>query len=92
MSETETDWTEQALCASITTDLWFDYPPQAAVNVCNECPARIDCLQWALQHNETLGVWGGWTEQQRAQWLEWPQRRVCIVCGERSQLPKCPTC
>lgn len=32
--------------------------------VCKTCPVRIECLQWALDHDE-LGVWGGTTDDDR---------------------------
>lgn len=36
-----------------------------AMNICAECPVRVECLENALAKNETFGIWGGKTEQQR---------------------------
>lgn len=29
------------------------------------CPMRAQCLQYALDHNEKFGVWGGTSERER---------------------------
>ena len=33
--------------------------------VCAGCPVRVDCLDWALEHSERHGVWGGYTVKER---------------------------
>ncbi|HET7110158.1 MAG TPA: WhiB family transcriptional regulator [Gemmatimonadales bacterium] len=44
---------------------------QAAKSVCNgldgqpACPVKQECLEFALQHHEKFGVWGGRTERER---------------------------
>lgn len=40
---------------------------------CNPCPVRLQCLQWALQHHEQWGIWGGLDSRQRNKLLK--QRR-----------------
>jgi len=27
--------------------------------MCDTCPVKAPCLQWALDHNEQFGIWGG---------------------------------
>lgn len=39
--------------------------PAQAKQLCEGCPVRAECLQWALDHEE-FGVWGGTTEEERA--------------------------
>jgi WhiB family transcriptional regulator, redox-sensing transcriptional regulator len=60
-----------ALCKGEDPGTWF--PPgtsQVAIwkakKVCAACPARVECLQWALQAGEMEGVWGGTTPTERA--------------------------
>lgn len=36
-----------------------------AKKVCFNCPVRLECLQYALDHDERFGVWGGATERER---------------------------
>jgi WhiB family redox-sensing transcriptional regulator len=58
-----------ALCRQGDTDWWFSFDGtehrDAAVAICRACPCRVDCLEWALEHNEQYGIWGGLTERQR---------------------------
>lgn len=35
-----------------------------AKKICSSCPLAVDCLAYALKHNE-VGIWGGTTEDQR---------------------------
>lgn len=35
-----------------------------AIFICEPCPIRKQCLEWAL-HHEQYGIWGGTTEWQR---------------------------
>lgn len=39
---------------------------KAAKAVCEECPVREQCLDWAVETNQEFGVWGGKTERERA--------------------------
>lgn len=34
--------------------------------VCDGCPVRVECLDYALTANEREGVWGGLTPRERA--------------------------
>lgn len=33
--------------------------------VCAGCAVSAECLAWALEHNETFGVWGGTSSRER---------------------------
>lgn len=33
--------------------------------VCSTCPVETECLEYAMQSSDTLGIWGGKTERQR---------------------------
>lgn len=63
---------DDAACAtSGDPDLWHEpkkHPAlrEAAVKICNGCPARVACLEWAIDHNEHQGIWGGLLEEERA--------------------------
>lgn len=39
---------------------------QHAINMCNSCDVREQCLEYALQHDERDGIWGGKTPRERA--------------------------
>lgn len=60
----------RALCAE--TDPEAFYPEKggsirAAKAVCAGCDVRLQCLSWALEHDEKFGVWGGLAERERRQ-------------------------
>ncbi|WP_374198573.1 WhiB family transcriptional regulator [Streptomyces scabiei] len=38
---------------------------EAAKQVCNGCPVRAECLEFALDTNQDSGVWGGTSEDKR---------------------------
>jgi WhiB family redox-sensing transcriptional regulator len=63
-------WIADALCAQVGGDDHFPAKTDTeaarrALKVCRRCEVAEQCLQYALQHNETRGVWGGKSAQQR---------------------------
>ncbi len=62
------DWATRAACRGLDPDLFFPErgePTREARTVCNQCPVRVDCLNYALDNNERFGMWGGLSERQR---------------------------
>lgn len=55
-------WMADALCTSVGGDIFY---PEAgrvdhqAVRVCERCPAREACLQYAIDNQEVHGIWAG---------------------------------
>lgn len=45
-----------------------------AAEMCSHCPVRVQCLEWALEHDE-LGIWGGTTDEQRRRMRRKPLSR-----------------
>lgn len=37
----------------------------AARNMCHECAVCEQCLNFAIDHDEKFGIWGGTTERER---------------------------
>ena len=67
------DTTKRALCSHDDPELWF--PDQVtrdleAIGICEVCPIREACLEFALDHNMVFGIWGGKTEEQRAELMK----------------------
>ncbi|MEV7080935.1 WhiB family transcriptional regulator [Streptomyces sp. NPDC093516] len=59
-------WAERGLCRSQPDRMFAEGAAQAeAKTVCVECPVRLDCLAYALDHREEYGVWGAMTERER---------------------------
>lgn len=61
-------WAEDALCAQ--TDPESFYPEKGgstreAKAVCASCLVQAECLDYALDHDERFGIWGGLSERER---------------------------
>lgn len=65
-----TPWREAAACLSARDVSFFpDKDDAAAVArakaVCAGCPVASECLSWAIETNQTEGIWGGHTAKER---------------------------
>lgn len=39
---------------------------EAIRKICGGCPARVECLAYAIDNNETYGIWGGMNNVERS--------------------------
>jgi WhiB family redox-sensing transcriptional regulator len=61
-------WRERAACRGTDLQVFFPgrgEPAEPARQVCAGCPVRQPCLDYALSHGITHGIWGGLTERDR---------------------------
>jgi WhiB family redox-sensing transcriptional regulator len=66
-------WRNRAVCKDTDPDLFFPVGTtgqalvqiERAKEVCNTCPVKSDCLEYALETNQDSGIWGGLDEEQR---------------------------
>lgn len=61
-------WQLEARCAQTDPDAFFPdrgRSAQDAKRVCADCAVREECLDWAIEHNERFGIWGGMSQQER---------------------------
>lgn len=81
---TVTPWREAAACLDAPEDVSF-FPDREDVAgiakakaICATCPVADECLTWAIESNQTEGIWGGHTPKERRafrrRWLEEIQR------------------
>lgn len=64
----ELSWQDQALCAQTDPEAFFPEKggsTREAKRICASCPVRIECLDYALAHDERFGIWGGLSERER---------------------------
>lgn len=90
------DWQRNAECAKPENKKHLDGffsknfdEKYEAKNLCFSCPVRKDCLQWALEHRQIWGVWGGKDE------IELRRALSVSYNGEetrRRRFPHCPFC
>ncbi|TDE96127.1 WhiB family transcriptional regulator [Occultella glacieicola] len=61
-------WQERALCAQTDPEAFFPEKggsTREAKRVCVSCEVRVECLEYALEHDERFGIWGGLSERER---------------------------
>jgi WhiB family redox-sensing transcriptional regulator len=65
------DWQKPGLCRNYPANWWF---PERGSNrreiekvkaICQDCPIRVKCLEYALHHAEKFGIWGGLSVDER---------------------------
>ena len=70
-------WRVEALCLQTDPEIFFPGKGEScepAKRVCQGCPVRVECLDYAISHSENDGVWGGMSPRQRRQLSPTPQR------------------
>ena len=68
MSVKDIMWRELGACRGLDPTIFYpdeDDDAADAKSVCAECRVRVTCLEFALNHREKQGVWGGATERER---------------------------
>ena len=90
------EWQRNAICARpdnrkyINNFFSQDFSEKyTAKNLCFSCPVRAQCLQWALEHRQIWGIWGGKDE------VEIRRALSVSYLGEetrRRRYPNCPYC
>ena len=61
-------WQQNALCAQTDPEAFFPEKggsTRDAKRVCAQCEVREQCLNWAVDHDERFGIWGGMSERER---------------------------
>lgn len=77
---TVTPWREAAACLEVQNEVSF-FPDKEdlgaivkAKAICATCPVADECLSWAIETNQSEGIWGGHTAKERRRlrrrWLE----------------------
>jgi WhiB family redox-sensing transcriptional regulator len=61
-------WREEAACRGADLALFFPGRGESAGparQICASCPVRRPCLDYAISHGITSGIWGGLTDRDR---------------------------
>ena len=67
-------WFADAACKGVDPNLFHPYKGESIAKakvVCDTCPVRQTCLDWAITH-KSAGVWGGTSGLERRQ-MRYPQ-------------------
>lgn len=79
MMEIHEEWRTQAACIDDEQGVFFPADGDvgainAAKAICAGCPVFDDCLSYALETNQSEGIWGGRTPRERRklrrEWIE----------------------
>jgi len=63
-------WQERALCSQTDPEAFFPEKggsTRSAKRICGRCDVQADCLDYALDHDEKFGIWGGLSAPERRQ-------------------------
>lgn len=62
------DWMRKGGCIGEDTALWVRERGESyrvAQAICDECPVRTECLEFALADPNLIGMWGGKNDRER---------------------------
>ena len=65
---TPDQWQDRALCAQTDPEAFFPEKggsTREAKKICLGCEVRHECLDYAREHDERFGIWGGLSERER---------------------------
>jgi len=70
---TYTNWKKKAQCRGVDTAIFMPDDTDTlagsrkrlALTYCNACPVRQECLDYAIENNITVGIYGGTTNLDR---------------------------
>ncbi len=95
MIEYATEWRAAGACLAADPDLFFPVAVGAAASqetsrallICDSCPVKRQCLEFAIRNGEASGIWGGTTPEERIHVLRGrnrgPARRTSRVAPGR---------
>lgn len=66
-------WQGHAACRGLPQDWFFlqkgdsqdEEKKLPGLDVCRDCPVKVDCLRFAIRSKSHHGIWGGKTTEQR---------------------------
>ena len=87
VTENGENWRSSGACRSADPDLFFPVSGQGpaekqiarAKMICAGCGVRRECLEFALAHDQTYGIWGGTTVEDRRR-----RRRAAAAAAKRT--------
>ena len=60
------EWTKHAACKDMDPNIFFrdpytegEWTANEAIEICQGCPVRQDCLDYAVKYRIQYGIWGG---------------------------------
>ncbi|MEV0595158.1 WhiB family transcriptional regulator [Nonomuraea cavernae] len=90
------DWSRAAACLTLDPELFFPISTEGlgheqverAKTICQGCPVRQPCLDYAISTGQAYGVWGGTDPAQRRALAANPAARVHGQSGSKAAARK----
>jgi WhiB family redox-sensing transcriptional regulator len=82
MDEADLQWMQDGHCRYYPPAAFFPNDGVgvvAAREICNECPVKAQCLEYALVNRIEHGVWGGCSERERRRILKRRRQDVLVA-------------
>jgi len=80
----ETQWMASGSCRNLAPETFFPSDGvgvDVARKICERCPVKSPCLEYAMENHIDHGVWGGTSERERRRIAR--QRRQLVLRGTR---------
>ena len=64
----DNDWMARGSCRTVEPSVFFPSDGvgvEVARQICQTCPVKQQCLEYAIHHRIDHGVWGGASERER---------------------------
>jgi len=58
-------WVERAACVGSVFDWDVEPPGDGCRELCGKCPVRVECVAEGLRRRDSVGCWGGLSEEER---------------------------
>jgi WhiB family transcriptional regulator, redox-sensing transcriptional regulator len=87
-----TNWRSAGACLSADPDLFFPIsttgPAEKQIAraklICAGCAVRLECLEFAMSHDQLFGIWGGTTPEDRQRERRRKRRRAAAAAAKRT--------
>ena len=79
----DTGWMANGSCRTEPPSTFFPSDGTGVIvaqRICEDCPVKAPCLEYALTNRVEHGVWGGASERQRRRLLK--KRRIDVAVAE----------
>lgn len=73
-------WQQKGLCREVTSDIFFYEDQERGENkqarisqaraICSICPVKNECLEFSIRTNQSHGMWGGLTQDERKELID----------------------
>ena len=78
------NWRSKAACRGANQAIFFPErggDAWTAFRICATCPVRVECLDYAIDNPDVVGIWGGMSDRKRTLLRRQPRPKPDSPCG-----------